>query len=244
MRADDLGSAGRLYVFGGGFEAGDRTSRTPWFQHLTSQGVTVFALDYRLSTPAEPSYDKAAADVKCAVGWVHEHAADHGIDTNRVAISGGSAGGNLALLAAYSSEALAPSCAAEDTSVRAVVDFYGPPDLAEACADTPSTPVRGSLRRYLGGTPQTQPERYRALSPVTYLDAQSPPTLIIQGQHDTGVPPAVSTGLADRLAAAGVPHELLLLPATEHGVDGYFGGFANQIAQERISRFLQQYVIA
>jgi acetyl esterase/lipase len=234
-----------IYVYGGGFSSGSRAQWAPFFQHLTSQGITVFAMDYRLSTPAEPSWDKAASDVKCAVGWVHQNADSYGVDTDRVAISGGSAGGNLALLAAYSSgsDAVPASCEAEDTSVRAVVDFYGPTDLVNLYAGTPSTPVKASLVQYLGGTPETQPERYEALSPLTYADEAAPPTLIIQGQRDTGVQPAESTTLADRLDELGVVREMLLLPDTEHGFDAAFGSFANQIAQARVTEFLQQHLM-
>ncbi len=53
----------------------------------------------------------------------------------------------------------------------------------------------------------------------------------------------MSTYLADRLDDAGVPHEVLLLPDTEHGFDAYYGGLANQISQVRVDRFLQKYLI-
>lgn len=245
---DDQEQASRaalVYVFGGGFKSGDRTQWAQYFQHLTSQGITVFSMDYRLSTPTDPSWDEAAADVTCAVGWVHANADAYGIDTERVAISGGSAGGNLALLAAYSSGsgAITPSCDVENTSVRAVVDFYGPSDLVNLYEETPSPGVRDSLLQYLGGAPEEQPERYLELSPVTYVDADTPPTLIIQGLHDTGVQPAESTNLAALLEASGVAHEVLLLPDTEHSFDAAFGSLANQISQERITRFLQEYLI-
>jgi acetyl esterase/lipase len=238
-------NAALVYVYGGGFESGTREQWSPYFQHLTSQGITVFAMDYRLSTPAEPSWDKAAADVRCAVGWVHQNAEDYGIDAERVAISGGSAGGNLALLTAYSadSDTIEASCDVQDTSVRAVVDFYGPTDLTELYTGTPSAAVQDSLVQYLGGTPAEQPERYRDLSPVTYLDENSPPTLIIQGLRDTGVQPELSRDLADRLDGAGVAHELLLLPDTEHAFDAAFGSLANQISQARITAFLQEHLI-
>jgi acetyl esterase/lipase len=243
----EANNAALIYVYGGGFESGTRERWAPYFQHLTSQGITVFAMDYRLSTPEDPSWDEAASDVTCAVGWVHQNADRYGVDSERLAISGGSAGGNLALLAAYASSANAdtiePSCDVEDTSVRAVVDFYGPSDLANLHAGTPSTPVRASLEQYLGGTPEEQPERYRDLSPITYVDENAPPTLIIQGLRDTGVQSEESTNLADRLDAAGVDNELLLLPNTEHGFDAAFGSFANQISQERISEFLQEHLI-
>jgi acetyl esterase/lipase len=245
---DDQASASNsavVYVYGGGFESGSRDQWAPYFQHLTSQGITVFSMDYRLSTPTDPSWDKAAGDVKCAVGWVHQNADRFGIDTERVAISGGSAGGNLALLAAYSanSAAVPASCDVEDTSVRAVVDFYGPTDLKNLYVGTPSTPVRASLVQYLGGTPETQPERYRDFSPITHVDENSPPTLIIQGLRDTGVQAEESTNLAESLDSVAVENEILLLPDTEHAFDAGFGSFANQIAQARISEFLQKHLI-
>ena len=242
---EQASSSALVYVYGGGFESGTREQWAPYFQHLTSQGITVFSMDYRLSTPEEPSWNKAAADVRCAVGWVHENAAGYGIDSERVAISGGSAGGNLALLTAYAadSDAIEPSCDVDDSSVRAVVDFYGPTDLAELYRGTPSAAVRDSLVQYLGGTPDQEPERYAALSPVSYLDADSPPTLVIQGLRDTGVQPELGIELADRLDDAGVENELLLLPDTEHAYDAAYGSFANQISQARITEFLQEHLI-
>lgn len=238
-------NAAMIYVYGGGFSSGTREQWAPYFQHLTSRGITVFSMDYRLSTPSEPSWDKAAGDVKCAVGWVHANADAYGIDSSRVAISGGSAGGNLAMMAAYSagSDSVPSSCDTGDSSVRAVVDFYGPPDLAELYSGTPSAAVADSLVQYLGATPAEDAERYRLLSPETYVDSASPPTLVIQGTRDTGVQASLSTDLAAQLDEAGVVNELLLLPATEHGFDAVYGGFANQIAQARVDRFLDEHLI-
>jgi len=242
---DDAARAAMVYVYGGGFSSGTREQWAPYFQHLTSLGITVFSMDYRLSTPDEPSWTKAAGDVKCAVGWVHANADEYGIDESRIAISGGSAGGNLAMMAAYSadSDEVEPSCDTADSSVRAVVDYYGPPDLAELYSGTPSAAVADSLEQYLGTTPDENAERYSLMSPETYVDENSPATLIIQGTRDTGVQSSLSVDLAAQLDDAGVPNELLLLPATEHGFDAVYGGFANQIAQARVDRFLQQYLI-
>ena len=127
--------------------------------------------------------------------------------------------------------------------MRAVVDFYGPPDLAGLYTGTPSADVADSLDQYLGTTPDENPERYAALSPETYVTADTPPTLIIQGQRDTGVQASLSVDLAAQLDASGVENELLLLPATEHGFDAVYGSFANQIAHARGDAFLQKYLI-
>jgi acetyl esterase/lipase len=241
----DASNAAMVYVYGGGFSSGTRDRWAPYFQHLTAMGITVFSMDYRLSTPTEPSWDKAAGDVKCAVGWVRENADEYDIDESRIAISGGSAGGNLAMLTAYSSESddVPGVCDTADSSVRAVVDFYGPPDLAELYTGTPSAAVADSLDQYLGASPDKNSERYAALSPETYVTADAPPTLIIQGLRDTGVQSSLSVDLSAQLDAAGVENELLLLPATEHGFDAVYGSFANQIARDRGDAFLQKYLI-
>jgi len=236
--------AAMIYVFGGGWVSGDRAQMPAYFQWLTSQGLTVFAVDYRLATPADPTWDKAPGEIKCAVGWVRANAGRHGIDPGRIVLAGNSAGANLAMLAAYTAgdDRIPAACPAADTSVRAVVQFYGPTDLASTYRDANSSYARGRLETYLGGTPTTVPDRYRHNSPVTYVRPGLPPTLILQGERDSVVPAAQATDLAARLTAAGVPNSLVLLPATEHSFDGLYGGFASQITRAAITRFLTQHV--
>jgi len=241
---DAASNAALIYVFGGAYLSGSRADWTPFFQHLTSQGISVFAMDYRLSTPSSPTWNKAPADVACAVGWVRENADSYAVDADRLVLSGGSAGANLALLTAYSAGtgAMTPSCETGDTSVRAVIDFYGPTDLASTARDTVSPAVADALEQYTGATPADEPARYELLSPASYVTADSPPTLVLHGGRDSGVPVAQSTTLADALDEAGVPNELVIVPAAEHGFDAIFGSFANQIAQAEVSRFFAQYV--
>jgi acetyl esterase/lipase len=240
----DAANSALIYVFGGGYKSGTRADWAPFFQHLTSQGISVFAMDYTLSTTDEPSYESAASDVACAVGWVRENADVYDIDADRLVLAGGSAGANLALLTAYSAgaDAITPSCEVGDTSVRAVIDFYGPVDLAETAETTGSPAVADSLEQYLGATPEEEPARYELLSPSTYIDGDVPPTLILHGDRDSGVPLAQSTGLAESLDDAGVPNELVVVPAAEHGFDAAWGSFANQIAQAEVTRFFDEYV--
>ncbi|WP_165942672.1 alpha/beta hydrolase [Micromonospora sp. KC721] len=233
-----------IYVFGGGWVSGDRAQMPAYFQWLTSRGVTVFAVDYRLATPTRPAWDKAPGDVKCAVGWVRANATRHGIDPHRIVLGGNSAGANLAMLVAYTAgdTRVPATCPTGDTSVRAVVEFYGPTDLITTHRDTGSTDARRMVETYLGGTPATVPERYRRNSPVTYVRPGLPPTLILQGGRDSVVPAAQATDLADRLTAVGVPNELVMLPATEHSFDGLYGGFATQVSRSAITRFLDRHL--
>jgi acetyl esterase/lipase len=233
-----------IYVFGGGWVSGERAQMPAYFQWLTSRGLTVFAVDYRLATPEKPTWDTAPGEIKCAVGWVRANAARHGIDPARIVLGGNSAGANLAMLAAYTAgdDRIPAACPASDTSVRAVVQFYGPADLTSAHRDTDSSSARAMMETYLGGTPAAVPDRYRHNSPVTYVRPGLPPTLILQGERDSVVPAGQATDLAARLNASGVPNSLVMLPATEHSFDGLFGGFATQITRPAITRFLDQHV--
>ena len=230
-------------VHGGGWASGGRGETARWNRFLSERGFDVFDIEYRLAPAAGPL--GAIADVKCAIGWVARNAASLGVDPARISVFGTSAGGHLALLAALTPEnaALPASCPVPPgTTVRSVVSFYGPVDLAATYADTgsPST-VRRDLRRYVGGAPRRRPRSYRLLSPVTHVGRDAPPVLMFMGDKDRIVPP----GQADRLEAAfgavGARAEIVRLPATDHGFDVNWTGPATQIARGVLERFLARY---
>ncbi|WP_159453398.1 alpha/beta hydrolase [Plantibacter flavus] len=240
--AEKANHASLVYVFGGGWVAGDRTMWSPFFQYLTAQGITVFSIDYRLSTAEQASWSTSISDVRCAIGWVHEEADTYDIDPKRIAISGGSAGANLALLAGYTSDEPAPDGCGTDTSVRAVIDYYGPTDLAAVEAEAGSTVV-DMLHTYLGATAAEEPERYAELSPLTHVSPSSPPTLIIHGTHDGMVPTNQSERLAAALDDAGVKNHLVLIGGAQHGFDMIWGTLAGQAARAEVMSFMERYVI-
>lgn len=105
--------AGVIVVHGGSWNAGVRNDFPRWNRWLAEQGYAVFDIDYRLAP--QPNLRTATGDVKCAVRWVKRRAADFGIDPERVALLGRSAGGHLALLAAYTDgdARLESGCAAD-----------------------------------------------------------------------------------------------------------------------------------
>ncbi|MBN1964900.1 MAG: alpha/beta hydrolase, partial [Anaerolineae bacterium] len=122
---------GLVYLHGSGWHWMDKDAGTrPFFRHLAAQGHVIVDVAYRLS----PETDMAGmvGDAKRAVAWLKAHAAEYGVDPGRVVISGGSAGGHLALLAAYTPNHPAldpPDLAGVDTSVCGVISYYGPADL-------------------------------------------------------------------------------------------------------------------
>jgi len=226
-----------IVVHGGGWRSGERGDFPRWNAWLASKGYVVFDIDYRLSPP--PSWRDAPADVRCAVGWVKENAARYGVDPERVALMGRSAGGHLALLTAYTQgSAPTPGCDArnlQDTGVAAAVAFYPPTDLARLS----SLGYLGGMDRFIGGTQDAIPERYRLLSPVLRVDPRAPPTFLAHGGDDQIVPPGQSELLADRLREAGVPHRLVELPWANHTFDFLWGGWGSQITRSTLKEFLE-----
>lgn len=234
-----------VVVHGGSWSGGDKSDFPQWNNWLVQQGYTIFDVQYRL-TP-QPNWQSATGDVKCAVGWVRDHAAEYGIDAQRIALLGRSAGGHLALLAAYTPDepSLPPSCAVSDTSVKLVIDFYGPTDLEwgyNATADENGENGSPATQSFLGGTPRTVPAAYTIGSPINHVRPTTPPTLLLHGGRDQLVSHRHSEMLAERLAAANVPHQTISIPYGQHGFDYNFNGWSAQIVQPVLRQFLATYL--
>lgn len=120
-----------IYFHGSGWVMLDKDVQTrPFFRRLAAQGHVVMDVAYRLY----PDTDMAGmvGDVRRAVAWMRAHAAEYGVHPDRIVIGGGSAGGHLSLLAAFTdgNPHLTPADVRNlDTSVAGVVSVYGPVDL-------------------------------------------------------------------------------------------------------------------
>jgi acetyl esterase/lipase len=241
-----------LVVHGGFWAAGQRGEASLASRALADRGFTVFDVEYRIAP--QPNWQTALGDVKCAIGWVKQHAMtdDWNVDSKKVALLGRSAGAHLALMAAYTATAddLPPSCPSGgaaggpvvDTSVESVISLYGPTDLTWAYAHPANLHAADSpekLRAFLGDAPEREPERYRAMSPTERVTATSPRTLLVQGGRDQFVAPDQMDRLAARLAAAGVPHETLFIPYAQHAFDFVPGSFSSQLLEATLQAFLR-----
>jgi acetyl esterase/lipase len=239
--------ASLIVVHGGSWSGGERNDFPQWNGLFAAQGFTVFDIDYRL---AQPNYLTATGDVKCAVKWVKENAAKFKISPDQIALIGRSAGGHLALLAAYSANdaRLPASCSTNETSenVRAVVSIYAPTDLPWAY-DNPANQrvINGpqALANFLGGSPHESNEmreRYVLASPVSHIASNTPPTLLIHGGQDQLVRPENMNLLAEKLKEANTPHKTLFIPYAQHGFDYNFNGWGAQISERAILDFLRE----
>jgi acetyl esterase/lipase len=232
-----------LVIHGGFWAAGEKGEAALTSRRLADLGFTVFDVQYRISP--QPNWKTATGDVKCAIGWVKQHAdtADWNIDPKKLTLLGRSAGGHLALMAAYapSDPELPASCDASDTTVDAVIALYAPTDLAWGYKNPANKWVsdsRAKIRAFLGGGPDETGDRYRALSPLERVTTTAPRTLLAHGGRDQFVPHGHMGLLAARLRAMGVPCETLFIPYAQHAFDFVVGGFSDQIFEAELLRFL------
>ncbi len=229
-----------IYLHGGAWYYGKKDMGTrPFFRHLAGQGHVIMDVEYTRAPQAK--LFGQVADVKRAIAWMKANAAEYGANPERIVLMGGSAGAHLALLTAYTTShpEFQPEDVMADTSVRAVVSYYGPTDLTDAIPHVPSGPFFESLARgWLGGTFEEAPEVYRLGSPITHVGPHCPPTLLLQGTHDFGVPPSHARRLHQALREAGVTSVHVEFPNTEHAFDFPIWSPAGQAATYDTERFL------
>ncbi|EKU96217.1 esterase/lipase [Leptolyngbya sp. PCC 7375] len=263
--ADDVERSGLafIYLHGSGWYLLDKDSGTrAFFKQLTAQGHVVMDVAYRL-TPEVDIYGMIG-DVKRAVAWMKDNASRYGVNPDRIVLGGGSAGGHLALLAAYTPDnpQLTPSdLVGRDLSVRAVISLYGPTDLRafyehanqKRLIGLPKVEIgqpgaatmekkfsdAGRVDILLGGYLHEVPEMYALASPVTHISQDSPPTLLIQGEPDIVAPVTATRELHDRLVENGVPVVNIIFPLTNHAFDLMFPQSPSaQAALYYLERFL------
>jgi acetyl esterase/lipase len=229
-------------VHGGGWTGGTRGEAERWNRWLNRLGYAVFDAEYRVPPPER--WRDEVGDVKAVLGWVAGHAAEYRIDPARISIMGHSAGGNLAMLAGYSTAdaLLPPSFDVPIVAVRSVVNFYGPTDLAAIYRSSGSRRyIQQCLEQYIGGTPADEPNRYRALSPLSHVRATTPPTITVLGRSDRIIPVEQAHSLDSAIGQVGATHVTCLLPGNDHGFDVNWGGFGTQVARAKVKDFLDRY---
>ncbi len=222
-----------VMIHGGSWQHGGRDQLVAIARRLADSGYAVASIDYALAP--RHRFPAALEDVRAAVDWLRARADALGVDADRVVLYGRSAGGHLALLAAYRFR---------ESFVRGVVSLYAPTDLHWSWAH-PTNPMvfdtPGTLRAFLGGAPgdsESMHRRYTEASPIAHVHPGAPPTLLVHGGRDELVSARQSERLADRLSRAGVPHLALMLPWATHGCEASLAGPSGQLTEFAVRRFL------
>jgi acetyl esterase/lipase len=208
-----------VLIHGGAWRAGKKDDLRGRLDEFARQGYVAIAPQYRLCP--QHTFPAQVHDVKAAVRWLKAHAQQYRIDADHVGAIGFSAGGHLALMLGVTGpdDGLEGehSSGSPSTRIQAVVNFFGPTDLA---ADDLPPVSRTLVRDFLGGTPGEKPEAAAQASPLTFVTEGDAPVLTFQGTKDPLVPYTQATKLTVALTRAGVPGRVELLLGAGHGWQG------------------------
>jgi pectinesterase len=181
-KTNQLPKAAILIIHGGGWRSGDRSQHHPLAQRLAALGYVCFTPEYRLST--EALYPAAVYDLKSALRWMRANAKAYKIDTNRIAVVGFSAGGQLAALIGTTNgnpKFEGNRCNLETPGlVRAVVDIDGTLSFVHPESGEGDDSRSISAATYwFGYAKKEKPELWKEASPLTHAGKNTPPTLFI-----------------------------------------------------------------
>jgi acetyl esterase/lipase len=210
---------GIVFVHGGGWRTGVRANFAPMAIRMAERGYAAATVSYRLSP--EAPYPAAIHDVKAALRWMRAHAGDYGIDPARLAVAGGSAGGQIASLVGVTNgvERFDPDAVpgAASSAAQAVVNIDGLSDFtSEAARKYEDDPAKqpSSAGAWFGGRYAEKEALWREASPTFYVNAATPPILFIgsgQARFSVGREEMIA-----KMDAAGVAGRVLVLPETPH----------------------------
>ena len=215
-----------------------RTFRQYVLKTLNQNGVAVVSVDYRLADKTLSHIQHQIADCKDAIRWVRMHGKDYGLDADNIGIWGASAGGQLAMMSAYTGE----DCYKGDESlshisakVNFLIDTYGPTNLntlfrtdlnpfmtqfAKLCVRKVITKRNKQLKCVTGYDIETQKKRVmqlcREFSPINYVNKDCCPTLIMHGAADTTVKIQQSIDMFIELRKCGVEAKMIRFKRLKH----------------------------
>jgi acetyl esterase/lipase len=206
-----------LYIHGGGWVAGSKESAVLAFLPYLEMGLSVVNVEYRLaSVSLAPA---AVEDCRLALRWVFKNAKEYGFDTTKILVTGGSAGGHLALMTGMldASDGFDMPTdwdyAGVQPKVAAIVNWFGITDVN----DLLSGPNKQNYAVYWIGNRSDKETLARRVSPVTYIRKGLPPIFSVHGEEDQLVPYAQAEKLHEGLTKAGVANQLLTILGGRHG---------------------------
>lgn len=222
-----------INIHGGGWNHGVKESQTG-FSTFFKMGYAVANIEYRLTGQA--TAPAAVEDTRCALIYLIKHAAALNIDVNKIVIMGGSAGGHLALMGGLlgNDHRFDTNCpGVENIKVAAIIDKYGITDVWDWGYGKNVTSK--SATRWLGD--KANDKQFAAtVSPITYVNKNSPPTFIVHGDADPTVPYQQSIDLHKKFMEAGVKTEFITVKG---GLHGKFDKEKNSAINKAIATFLK-----
>ena len=207
---------------------------------LVPKGYAVASINYRLSQHAV--FPAQIEDCKAAIRWLRANAAKYHIDAGHVGVWGASAGGHLVAMLGTAGNVKELEGEGgnldQPSRVQCVVDWFGPSDLLTMAGshNNPGSPES----RLIGGAVQENKEKARKASPLTYVNKDSAPFLIMHGDQDNLVPLGQSQLLADALKKAGVEVNLVVVKGNGHGGPGFGSPENRKLIEDFFAKHLRK----
>jgi acetyl esterase/lipase len=230
-----------LQVHGGGWRGGNRRQQArPLMDRLAARGWICASISYPLSPAA--TFPEHLIAVKQAIAWLKREAPNLGGDPGSIVITGGSAGGHLAALAALTPDDITyqPGFETEDTTVAGAITLYGIYDFLNRNRTRDNWPLIPNL--VMKARPDEAVAAYQAASPLDQVTPAAPPWLVIHGGQDAVVPPHESRQFSGKLAeVSDAPAVYVELPGATHTFD-IVHSIRSHITISGIARFAEHVV--
>ena len=199
-----------VIIHGGGFNSGSKDELTTYIKPIQQRldDYAFFNISYRQATTSDTLFPTQEHDVKAALQFIIDHSDEYGI-SKKMVLLGISAGGLLALLQGYKYK--------EPVVPEAIIAFFAPTDLLHLYKHSLNPLAALTLRQVTGATPDEDPAIYIESSPVNFITASSPPTLLFQGGLDPVVSPDQQMILQNKLTKAGIRNQFVFYPNEGHG---------------------------
>ncbi|HUI25846.1 MAG TPA: alpha/beta hydrolase [Candidatus Kryptonia bacterium] len=239
-RSHPTGCPTLLQIHGGGWVIGSKNEQgIPLMLQMASRGWVCVSADYRLSPHA--TFPDHLVDIKRAVQWIREHGAEYGADPEFVIVTGGSAGGHLAALAALTANDPEYQRGFEqvDTALQGCVPFYGVYDFTDRHGVLHHDALAELLeQRVMKASRSEAPEAYQKASPMSRVHTEAPPFFVIHGDLDTLVPVAEARHFAEILRGTlRAPVAYAEIPGAQHAFE-LFPSLRTAFVVHGVERFL------
>jgi acetyl esterase/lipase len=213
-----------VLIHGGAWAEGDKGDFNIYIDTLKKRlpGWAIININYRLYNLINNRFPTQENDVKSAVNFIYNNRSYYTISEKWVLL-GASAGGHLAMLQGYKNNSV--------IKPKAVINYFGPSDLNKLENEETDSGLRLGMQMLFNG-------KETESSPINFINAQTPPTLTLQGLSDNTVPPSQQQVLHAKLNAFGVSNRLELYPNEGHG----FSETTMSKTFDLVTQFLATYV--
>jgi len=200
-----------VFFFGGGWRGGSPTQFAPHSRYLASRGMVAMVADYRVKSRHDTPAKECVIDAKAAMRWIRSHARELGVDPDRLAAGGGSAGGHLAAALATLPDHDAPDADRSISHRPAALALFNPALIMASAPGFEAYEKRRAEYEERIGAP------VESFSPYHHMTKDLPPTIIFHGKEDITVRYSTAEGYCDKANELGARCELVGYDDAGHG---------------------------